>query len=469
MKTWRGHASDELFSISRWSWPRSLYGRLMLVPAVLLAIGLLCTIGVVLLHAKSRVAAEVSSGLLLGHDVATAALRNVAGAANQAAALSDLTNELPRVRHVRFTVEPDTPSPGTHRPIDAATRSEPSLAMSLLLPPPTAEDFPIVVRSKTIGTLILRSDPADEVAEIIEELELFAIVIAGLCALILLGLLVTMHLSLHPLNTLSEGFNRLERGDYRPVPVIPVAELEPLGRQFNRLAESLQNVTADNRLLIDRLFLIQDGERRQLAAELHDEIGPVLFAIRAETACLMKTLVEDSEASLRARSIADLTDGLQRVNYQMLERLRPLILEQMGLLPAIRQLVSSWQARYPDVAWSLEAEAKINDPPEMVGLTLYRAVQEGITNAIRHAQASKIAVKLGRGPAAGMLLAVQDNGRGLPRFFHYGFGLLGMMDRVGQLHGTLVVRDAHPGVAIEIPIPAQTDNATESAYAYPTD
>jgi len=469
MKTWHHYTSDKAVPISRWSWPRSLYGRLMLVPAVLLAVGLLGTISAVLLHAKSRGAAEVSSGLLLGHDVARAALRNLAEAASPEAALTALANELPRVRHVRFAVEPDTPSPGTNQLTDTSTRSGPLLAMSSLLPPPVAEHFPIVVRGRTIGTLILRSDPADEVAEIIEELELFAVVIAGLCALILLGLLVTVRLSLRPLQTLLQGFNRLEHGDYRPVPAIRVAELEPLGRQFNRLPESLDTVTADNRLLIDRLFLIKDSERKELAAELHDDIGPVLFAIRAETACLMKTLAGDSQALPRAKSIAELTDSLQRVNYRMLERLRPLILEQMGLLPAVRQLVASWQARYPHVAWSLETDAAFEDPAEVVGLTLYRATQEGITNAVRHAQASKIAVKLERDPAGGILPAVRDNGRGLPRFFHYGFGLLGMMDRVGQLGGSLVVRDTHPGVAIEVSLPAPAEQATENAYAYPAD
>lgn len=325
------------------------------------------------------------------------------------------------------------------------------------------------MRGETVGKLTIEANPADEIAEIVGEVELFSGVLIGLCLLTIGGLLMSVRSSLRPLELLSEGFNRLEHADYRPIAAIPVIELARVGRQFNLFAESLQRVTSDNRLLIDRLFSIQDWERKELAAELHDEFGPALFAIRAEVACIMKAAAGDAEACARAQSITELTDGIQRLNYRILERLRPLILEQMGLPQALRHLVASWQARYPQLAWSLEVTPNYDDRNETVSLTLYRAVQESITNSIRHSQASAINVRLICEPTGVIRLAVRDNGRGLPTPCRYGFGQLGMSERVRQLGGSLNVRNNGPGVAVEICIPKSEQRLTEAAHADPVD
>jgi hypothetical protein len=83
-------------------WPRSLHGRLVLIPSALLLLGLLGTIGVIFSQAKGRIGAEVTSSVRLGHDLAVTALRNVAVAASQSAAFAALTQDLPPVRHVEF-------------------------------------------------------------------------------------------------------------------------------------------------------------------------------------------------------------------------------------------------------------------------------------------------------------------------------------------------------------------------------
>ncbi|HUB14894.1 MAG TPA: ATP-binding protein [Acetobacteraceae bacterium] len=463
----RTEAFAESPKFNSWCWPRSLHGRLVLIPTALLAFGLLGTIGVILLHAKHRVAAEVMSGVQLGQDVASFALRNVSDAGSGAAALDALAHDLPRVRHVEFSLESlaTGASAKSQRRIAATVHSHQGFLAPLLVPPPIRQEFPVIVRGETVGSLTVASNPADEIAEIVGEVELFSGVFIGMCLLTIGGLLTTVRSSLRPLQLLSEGFNRLEHADYRPIAAIPVIELARVGRQFNLLAASLQRVTSDNCLLIDRLFSIQDTERKELAAELHDEFGPALFAIRAEVACIMKAAAGDAETCARARSIAELTDGIQRVNYRMLERLRPLVLEHMGLDQALRQLVASWQDRCPHLAWSLNVASDCDDAPETVGLTLYRAAQEGITNAVRHAQASTIDVRLTRFRSGALLLAVQDNGSGLPQSLRYGFGLLGMMERVRRLGGSMTVSDTSPGVMVEITIPQQERRATEAAYA----
>jgi two-component system sensor histidine kinase UhpB len=183
----------------------------------------------------------------------------------------------------------------------------------------------------------------------------------------------------------------------------------------------------------------------------------------------MNTSARDGDVFAHARSIADLTEAIQRVNYRMLERLRPLVLEQAGVVQALQQLIASWQARCPHVTWSVDLPPDFNDPDEVVALTLYRTVQEAITNAVRHAQASAIGVQLVREPAGKLVLSVRDNGRGRPETFRYGFGLLGMTERIRHLGGTLNFQHARPGVALEVTIPDHEQWAMEEAGAGLTD
>jgi len=466
------------------AWPRSLACQLVLIPIIVLSLGLLGTVGVALLNGRARVAAETTSSMRLARDLLATALRNLATAGSDQAAFEQLRQDLPMVRHVRFELVPsDAALPrGTRLQIGAApTRSRPWLAQ-LLAPPPVEETFRVVVRGKSLGQVRLRSNPADETAEIVWQVALFSAALTGLCLLIAGALLWAVRRALRPVQLLADGFNRLERGEYRPLAPIALTELRRVGQQFNHLAQSLQRLTSDNRLLVDKLLSVQEQERKELAAELHDEIGPTLFGIRAEAACIMRSTPRDTEAHAHARSIAELTEGIQKLNYRMLDRLRPLVLEQMGLAQALRQLLAAWQARHPHIDWSSDIPRDFDEPSEALGLTLYRLVQESATNAIRHAQCSAIEVRVEWTPGEGaepvrgqsaatrsVSLSVRDNGRGLPANPRYGFGLLGMKERVRQLGGRLTIDSAQPtGVVVQALIPADgRTTLAESARADP--
>lgn len=460
--------------------PRSLRNQLVLIPTMMLLAGLVATVGTVMLDARARIAAEVRSAMELGRELVTTSLQNVADATSPALAFEQLAQELPRVRHVEFELVPADGGPfqgstlghgaelSTHRPWLAR----------LLAPPPQEQVFPITVRGEVIGEIRLRSNSADEIAEIVGEVELFSGTLVALCLLITAALLWSARRSLRPVQVLANGFDRLERGDYRPIPPIPVTEFCRIGHQFNRLAQSLGRVTDDNRRLIDKLLSLQEEERKQLATELHDEFGPALFGIRAEAACILKLLPADENRSTRvrthARAIGQLTDGIQKLNYRILDRLRPLVLEQMGLSEALRRLIASWQRRYPHMTWSLTIPRDVGEPTEAVSLTLYRTVQEAVTNVVRHAEASTVAIRLTRetrpgddGPLStsetrAIAVSILDDGKGLPDSFRYGFGLLGMSERIRQLGGVLSITDATPkGVIVQAVIPEHETAAAE--------
>ena len=449
----------------------SLRRQLVLIPTVVLLAGLVATVGTVLLDAHARIAAEVTSAMQLGHELVTTALRNVGHASSPALAFEQLAQDLPRVRHIQFELVPldGTLFSGSHLRIgEGPPGSRPWLAR-VLAPSPTEQVFPVIVKNDVVGEIRLRSNSADEIAEIVGEVELFSGALVMLCLLIVAALLWAVRRSLHPLDLLADGFDRLERGDYRPIAAIPVEELRRVGQQFNHLAQSLCRVTADNHLLIDKLLSVQEQERQQLARELHDEFGPVLFGIRAAATCILRLVPPDGQQSNQVRAhvheIAELTDGIQKLNYRMLDRLRPLVLEQMGLSEALRQLIASCQIRYPHITWLLTISRNFDEPAEAVSLTLYRVVQEAATNAIRHAHASTVEIRLKRRVSEGLspasvapsvLLTVEDNGRGLPDNLRSGFGFLGMTERVRQLGGTLTIGNARPtGVILQAEVPEQ--------------
>jgi two-component system sensor histidine kinase UhpB len=449
----------------------------------MLVLGLLGTISIVLLEAQSRITAEITSGMELGHDLATDALHDAADAETPAAAFEQLNRDLPHVRHVLFELHPADTRVARDLGVPASTEQfmERSWVARLLAPPPVEQTLPVIVRGIHAGILRVQSDSANEIAEIIDEVDLFAGALAVLGLLLLGGLLWTVHRALRPLQVLADGFDRLEHGDYLPIPPIAVSELQRIGRQFNHLAESLQQVTLDNHFLIDKLLSLQEEEKKALAADLHDEFGPVLFGIRADAACIMRSVPHGTEVHARAQSIAGLADGIQKVNYRILDSLRPLVLEQLGLRRALQQQASTWRRVYPQIAWTLELSEDFDDPSEAASFMLYRAAQETAINAVRHACASAVTVSLGRRPADGTarafrahqthcFLSVRDNGKGLPDNFRRGFGLLGLAERVRQLGGTLAFRRLDPGLAIEITIPESERQATlEVAHASSAD
>lgn len=461
-------------------WPTSLRSQLILIPTCILFAGLLGSVGTVLLDAQARIAAEIRSSMQLGEDLVATALRNVADATSPALALEQLNQDLPHVRHVQFDVAPSDAGlfRAAHLQIGPVAPRSPSWLVWLLAPAPEQQVFPVIVRGETVGEIRLRSNPADEIAEITDEVELLCGVPVALCLLIVGTLLWALRRSLGSVQLLEDGLNRLAKGDYRSIPLIPVRELRRVGQQLNFLVQSLRRLTADNSLLIDKLISVQERERKELAADLHDEFGPALFGIRAEAACILKLASADPQGRkihTHARAVAELTDGVQKVNARILGRLRPLVLEQMGLPEALRQTVLSWQARCLDIAWSVQIPWHFEEPSEPLSLALYRIAQEAITNAVRHAGATTIEIRLERHESetepAVIHLSVRDNGNGLPEQLRYGFGLLGMRERVRQLDGTLEITQAVPsGLVVRALIREQAQfTSQELVHADPAD
>ena len=130
-------------------------------------------------------------------------------------------------------------------------------------------------------------------------------------------------------------------------------------------------------------------------------------------------------------------------------------------------LVALWRENNPQVAITLDADLDRLELDETAQLTVYRVVQEGLTNALRHAQATRIDIAVGpakTGPAKGLSIRLQDNGSGLPGGTKPGFGLSGMSERVWALGGTMTMTNSPSGgllLAVELPLAPDRERQTD--------
>lgn len=422
--------------------------RLIVLPALIVLAGLLGLALYEVQDAKARVRAETQSGVEMGRVLIAGAIAHAAESASVGEGLTLLARDLPpTVRHVHISLQaldarddPVTAPPGD----DGA----PGWFRALVGVPPVVERHPVGIQGQRAGTVVLVSQPDDEIAEVWRgwksEMALIALVSAAIVAVVV----AAVGFALRPLRVLADGLERLEAGDFS-VRVGPFRdpELGRLGERFNLMVDALEQATGQNRLLINQLMSVQDSERKLIAHELHDEFGPSLFAIRADLGAISRKARAHSpplkDVEERVKSISGLVEQIQRINSRMLERLRPLVLDQLGLTDALERLVETWAGRYPAITWTTRLDA-VRDPGEAESHDLYRAAQECLTNIVRHAEAATVAVSLSE--QGGLLvLTVEDDGVGMPKGRPFGFGLLGMAERARAGGGNLTVEAREQG------------------------
>jgi two-component system sensor histidine kinase UhpB len=217
-----------------------------------------------------------------------------------------------------------------------------------------------------------------------------------------------------------------------------------------RFAEAqLQQALADNRALAKETLRIQEADRKHLALELHDELGQYLNAIKLDAVSIRAGAGSDLRGSVEASdAIVRTVDHLHGVVSQMIARLRPVALDELGLLAAIEHGIDQWRRRLPDTQFRFHARGDLEGLDEALNLTAYRLIQEGLTNIYKHANASHAEIWLTRSVAGErneLCVAVADDGSGVELGRHArGHGLNGMRERT-ELSGGRFSIDSAPG------------------------
>ena len=276
--------------------------------------------------------------------------------------------------------------------------------------------------------------------------------------------------ALAPFPVIARGLERIQRGELAfRLPPLPGHEAGAIGAAFNRMAEAVEDkVQAERKAreaetrLEERREMARvveqkvEEERRLIAHELHDEFGQSVTAIRSLAhAIAAQGGAKDPGTREAAKLISDEAARLYDNMHGLIPRLTPLSLDTLGLASTLDSLVKDWQRRYPTIDLSLRQNFPADLGPS-VTLAIYRVVQEGLINALRHAQASKVAVEVESSDSERIVVTVTDDGVGLPQDWSRPghFGLRGLAERVEHLGGSFTVANEPPrGVQLRAEIP----------------
>jgi two-component system sensor histidine kinase UhpB len=327
-----------------------------------------------------------------------------------------------------------------------------------------------VQRKIRYGTLVVSSSAAGSIREAWSGFS--QLMWVGLGFFVLLNVLVyaLLKYSLKPVNPILALINRMEHGDLTTrLPEFKLPEFQRIGHSLNRMAESLaaERQLEENRQLTQLIQSHIEDERRSLARELHDELGQYVTAIKTFAVAIVnksKGQPFDSAPDIAsyAQTIVAAANQIYDGMHNIIRKLRPGALDNLGLSETLRDAVNYWQKLNPDIRMSLRLEGNLDQLGEVLNINVYRIVQEAINNALKHAHASTIEIKLAVGVksltnADELKLMIKDNGVGMDiaavdQTQH--FGLVGMRERVQGFHGTFHL-DSEPnlGTTISITIP----------------
>jgi two-component system sensor histidine kinase UhpB len=447
-------------------WQRlSLRGRINLLLALMLTLGLVVNVARLVLEAAPRVQAEDQSVTRLAREFVETIIVGLHESPDPEARLEQIVRDLKRLRHVSITWRGDRTTPPETIVDSDDAQPVPAWFVALVHPEKTSVSVPISLPGKTTA-LVITSIPNDEIAEIWDGIMTQLAVGSAVAVALFLITMVVIGRALMPLSALSQAMTRIESGAY-DVRVEPAGapELAAICARLNHLAATLGAAVEEKRRLAERTVSLQDIERKEIARELHDEFGPYLFALRAHVGALMRLAdaPEPNNGALRRHggAILDQVNELQQLTRRILEKLRPVGLAELGLREALGALLRLWNESHPGVAIATTISDGLGETGETADLTIYRVVQEALTNVFRHAEATSVDVSIA--PAARpagsrdarnyAVVRVRDNGCGLKPGHRFGHGLTGMRERLLALGGTLTVASGEKGVTIEAMVP----------------
>jgi two-component system NarL family sensor kinase len=246
-------------------------------------------------------------------------------------------------------------------------------------------------------------------------------------------------------------------GDARdPFAALDRPFLLALGRQVGAALENadlyrrLEDRKAELERLARRMVRQHEDERRRLSRELHDETAQLFSAVKLQLGLAREGANETIVPNLN-RALGLIDEGISSIR-NVTRSLRPSLLEDLGLVPALRALVHDFQER-SDVDATFVVSDRIPDLSDDADLAIFRAVQEGLSNVSRHAGARSATVALAV-EERDVVLRIRDDGRGLPagerveEFERRGhMGLAGMRQRIGALSGSVVLGSLSGGGA----------------------
>jgi signal transduction histidine kinase len=292
-------------------------------------------------------------------------------------------------------------------------------------------------------------------------------IILTIIVTIVIGLSLTRRLAI-----LSTAAAEVEAGNYTvSVPTEPKDEVGKTAAAFNNMVtevskrtqqllheeEKTQQLLNENRQLIQKSLEVQEEERKHLARELHDELGQCITAIQADAKSITDLSPQcDKRVVTSAQAILNVSSHIYDVVHSMMHLLRPSVMDNLGLVEALKEEVKAWNQRNQKTTCVHYFEGDLSDLGERSNITIYRIVQECLTNIAKHANARHVNIKVTNDTET-IHLSISDDGNGMDISTarkHLGLGLIGIRERIQCLDGVFYYETAlDDGFRIFIHIP----------------
>ena len=412
-------------------------------------------LGAVLLRvfASEQLAEETEPAARAARQVAEALNSALRSSTNPQQALDAFAQSLGNAGTIKFRpagAAPAVPSPPSFGRV-------PGWFVDLLVVPEIGATSPIQIDGRHVGDIVFAPDLSADIFE--KWIGFLAIAFSGIGLALLTGIIAYFiaGAALGPLCDLERGLTRMRKGDYEQlIPPSGPPEIRQSAEEANELARTLNQLSHDNRRLLREIVSLQDDERRDLARELHDELGPLLFGIRANAVALASKIPEgQQQLNAGAEAVIQSVEALQQANRRILDRLRPLYIHELGLEKSIQTLLRNARLQAPQLKLTAEIDARLTGVDGILSQTIYRVIQEGVTNVLRHAKANSMNVKAEM-VSDQVVIEVSDDGIGFPQANVFGRGLTGMQERARALGGTLQLLRDDAITCIRCRLPGQT-------------
>ena len=381
-------------------------------------------------------------------------------AANKQLSQSDLKDFLVQVGRIRaneIELLDDSGAQIYHSPppVYKAGRDAPDWYSRIVSPAVKTREIPL-----DRGRLLVRADPSRAVLDGWDDF-------APLLVTIFIGMLVGMWMvywlvgrALRPIQQVVHGLHDIGNGEYDTrLPGMRGQEAQMMGQAFNAMAQSLQDgisarekareatrALAQNRELTQVIQARIEEVRGQIARELHDELGQQVTAIKSVgMAIAHRAKGVDAQIESSARMVMECADAIYEEVHQLVTKLRPLALDRFGLQDALQDLLEEARSRHPEMQLTLRIEAALEKLEDNLATATYRIMQESLTNALRHAQASSVDMLVSEDKGQ-LTLEIKDNGQGPSAHWQQSghFGVIGMSERAQGLGGKLVFEALQP-------------------------
>lgn len=422
----------------------SLQTRVLGSIALLLVLALLGGSAALVLNARAAAQTEVHTAF---HGAAESVRDTMKGNVAHTVTLREVVASFEGQRHVRAALVNEDGRVIVQSQIAQLDNPAPGWFAWLIEPAPLSITIPINLPQFPC-VLQLLTDPRSEMAQSWGHVVTAFLTMLAFCAGAMAVVSLAFRHALRHLKDLQAGMLDVSRGHYQTrLEARGAPEFAELADGFNHMAGRLEQFSDSNRRLEQQINQVQEEERAGIARDLHDEVGPYLFALQVDASALVKSA--EPETRGRGQAIRDAVMHIQQQVKDILRQLRPASELEFGLEAAIADQILFWSRRYPAIRFerSVGSDLALDRRGEDTAL---RIVQEGLSNAVRHGNPGLIRVVIA-GQPDGVRVSVEDDGGGLKQSAAglSQMGLPGLEERVRALDGRFIVEDL-PGKGVRL-------------------